>query len=79
MKITITEPAKNKTLNLEAIPESYIGGCTWRIEISHEAPFIVSQETGVWTVIGRTNINPELINQIGIALHPIARYTSFNS
>ncbi|MET3978247.1 hypothetical protein ABIB62_000815 [Mucilaginibacter sp. UYP25] len=79
MKITINEPVKNKVLKLEATPETYEQGSGWRIDFPDAKSFSVTQETGRWAVIGKSDISPELINRIGIALHPISLYTCFNS
>jgi hypothetical protein len=75
MKITITEPIKHNTIELEATPAKK----GWRIDFPGAASLLLTQETGIWTVVGNKNVNPELIDQIGIALHPIARYTSFKA
>lgn len=76
MRITIKEPVTNNNLNLDARPEDYNGDQGWRIIFPEKDSFVVVQKDGEWNVMDETDINPELINAIGKALHPVARYKS---
>ena len=76
MKITIKEPVTNNNLNLDARPEDYNGDQGWRIIFPEKDSFVVVQKNGEWNVMDETDINPELIDAIGKALHPVARYKS---
>ena len=76
MRITIKEPITNSNLNLDARPEDYNGEQGWRIIFPEKDSFVVVQKDGEWNVMDETDINPELIDAIGKALHPVARYNS---
>ena len=76
MRITIKEPVTNNNLNLDARPEDYNGEQGWRIIFPEKDSFVVVQKDGEWNVMDESDINPALIDAIGKALHPVARYKS---
>lgn len=76
MIITIKEPITNSNINLDARPEDYNGNQGWRIIFPEKDSFVIVQQDGDWTVVDETDINPQLIEAIGKALHPVARYNS---
>lgn len=76
MRIKIKEPVTNSALNLDARPEDYNGEQGWRIIFPEKDSFVIVQRDGEWNVMDESDINPQLIEAIGNALHPVARYNS---
>lgn len=76
MRIKIKEPVTNSELNLDARPEDYNGEQGWRIIFPEKDSFVIVQRDGEWNVMDESDINPQLIEAIGNALHPVARYNS---
>lgn len=76
MRIKIKEPVTNSELNLDARPEDYNGEQGWRIIFPEKDSFVIVQRNGEWNVMDESDINPQLIEAIGNALHPVARYNS---
>ena len=76
MRIKIKEPVTNSELNLDARPEDYNGEQGWRIIFPEKDSFVIVQKDGEWNVMDESDINPQLIEAIGNALHPVARYNS---
>lgn len=76
MRIKIKEPVTNGELDLDARPEDYNGEQGWRIIFPEKDSFVIVQKEGEWNVMDESDINPQLIEAIGNALHPVARYNS---
>jgi len=76
MRIKITEPLTNTELDLDARPEDYNGEQGWRILFPEKDSFVIVQKDGEWNVMDENDINPQLIEAIAKALHPVARYNS---
>ena len=76
MRITIKEPLTKGDLNLDARPEDYNGEQGWRIIFPEKDSFVIVQQNGEWNVMDEPDINPELVANIGKALHSVARYNS---
>ena len=76
MRIKINEPVSQTLLNLNALPEDYNGEQGWRILFPEKDSFVIVQKNGEWQVMDDSDINPQLIEAIAKALHPVARYNS---
>jgi hypothetical protein len=76
MRIKINEPLTNTEVNLDARPEDYNGEQGWRILFPEKDSFVIVQKNGDWQVMDEIDINPRLVDAIGKALHPVARYNS---
>ena len=76
MKVTIKEPQTEREMDLNAEPEDYNGEQGFRIVFPSMDSFVMVQKNGEWNVMDDDTINPELINAIGEALRPLARYNS---
>lgn len=76
MRIKINDPLTKTQLNLAAQPEDYNGEQGWRIIFPEKDSFVIVQKNSEWEVMDESDINPHLIEAIGKALHPVARYNS---
>ena len=76
MRIKINEPITHTDLHLDAVPEDYNGEQGWRILFPEKDSFVIVQKNGDWQVMDDNDINPQLVDAIGKALHPVARYNS---
>ena len=76
MRIKVKGHLDNSDLILDARPEDYNGQQGWRIIFPEKDSFVMVQNSGEWNVMDESDLNPELIEAIGKALHPVARYTS---
>ncbi len=76
MRIVVNEPATGSRLELNAVPEDYNGDQGWRILSPDKDSFVIVEKNGDWHVADETGIHPELIQAIGKALQPKARYNS---
>jgi hypothetical protein len=74
MIITVKEPATHTDIELDAQPEDYNGEQGWRILSPEKESFVMVEKNGSWNVMDDTDINPEFLDAIGQALHPVARY-----
>ena len=72
--VTIKEPATKTAIEIDAQPEDYNGEPGWRILFPSKDSFVMVEKNGRWKVMDDTDINPELPDAIGNALHPVARY-----
>lgn len=70
--IQVTEPTTKKRISLRAIAEQVAGASYWRIHFPQNNTLLISQESGQWKVTGETSIDPDLLNEIGKQLHPLA-------
>jgi hypothetical protein len=76
MRITIKEPVTKSPLNLDVRPEDYNGDQGWRVLFPEKDSFVMVQKDGEWNVMDESDINPQLVDAIAKALHPVARYNS---
>lgn len=76
MRIKIKDPMTQAEINLGAQPEDYNGEQGWRIIFPEKDSFVIVQKDSEWEVMDESDINPQLIEAIGKALHPVARYNS---
>ncbi|MBS7563642.1 hypothetical protein KHS38_04425 [Mucilaginibacter sp. Bleaf8] len=74
MIITVKEPATHTDIELDAQPEDYNGEQGWRILSPDKDSFVMVEKNGQWNVMDDADINPEFLDAIGKALHPVARY-----
>ncbi|WP_158826483.1 hypothetical protein [Mucilaginibacter lacusdianchii] len=74
MIITVKEPATHTDIELDAQPEDYNGEQGWRILSPEKDSFVMVEKDGQWNVMDDADINPEFLDAIGKALHPVARY-----
>ena len=58
----------------EKIKEAYI----WRIIFPKNETIFISQLNGQWKAIGKLIISHDLLNEIGINLHPLAILNTLN-
>ncbi|MEJ7779898.1 MAG: hypothetical protein WKF68_09910 [Daejeonella sp.] len=76
MKILVKDPVTNGEIEMDAEHEEYNGEDGWRINSIEHGTFILLENGGEWKVAEGRNLVPELVQEIGIALHPLARYNS---
>lgn len=76
MRITIKEPITKGDLELDAIPEDYNGEQGWRIIFPEKDSFVIVHQNGDWNVMDEPDINPELVADIGRALHSASRFNA---
>lgn len=74
MIITVKEPATHTDIQLDAQPEDYNGEQGWRILSPEKDSFVMVEKNGQWNVMDDADINPDFLDAIGQALHPVARY-----
>jgi hypothetical protein len=74
MIVTVKEPATKTVIEVDAQPEDYNGEQGWRVLFPSKDSFVMVEKDGRWNVMDDTDINPELLDAIGDALHPVARY-----
>jgi len=74
-RITVKEPLTGETLVLSAQPEDYNGDEGWRIITPDKDSFVLVEKNGTWQVVD-DDIHPEIVETIGKALRPHARYNS---
>lgn len=74
MIITVKEPATHTDIELDAQPEDYNGEQGWRILSPEKDSFVMVEKNGQWNVMDDADINPDFLDAIGQALHPVARY-----
>lgn len=74
MIITVKEPATHTDIELDAQPEDYNGEQGWRILSPDKDSFVMVEKNGQWNVMDDNDLNPDFLDAIGKALHPVARY-----
>ena len=75
MLITVKDPATHQDLELDAQPEDYNGEQGWRILSPTKDSFVMVEKNGQWNIMDDdTDMNPDFLDAIGKALHPVARY-----
>ena len=74
MLINVKNPATHQDLELDVQPEDYNGEQGFRVLSPEKESFVMVEKNGSWNVMDDTDINPEFLDAIGKALHPIARY-----
>jgi len=74
MIVKIKEPATKTDVEIDAQPEDYNGEQGWRILFPSKDSFVMVEKNGRWNVMDDSDINPDLLDAIGNALHPVARY-----
>ncbi len=72
MLIQIKDPVTKAFLNIMATPEVAAGIACWRIDLPQNDSILITQETGQWKSVHGKSIEPELLDEIGKALHPLA-------
>lgn len=77
MQIQVTEPYCHQLIELNAMPGMMNGLNGWRICFPHKFAFFITQRNGQWRVMDDLNIHPELLDEIGKALHPLALANCF--
>lgn len=68
MKFTVTEPETGIPLEMEAKPERLIGEQGYRITCANGSSFFICSKLGTWRVLDNHHIDPELLEEIGLAL-----------
>ncbi len=76
MKIVVHDPVTNADLEMDAEQQEYKGQNAWRLDSAEHGSFILLENNGDWKAAENRNLVPELVREIGIALHPLARYNS---
>lgn len=74
MLINVKDPATHQDLELDVQPEDYNGEQGFRVLSPEKESFVMVEKNGSWNVMDDTDINPEFLDAIGKALHPVARY-----
>ncbi len=75
MELIIKDPQNEAELRLDVEPEDYNGEQGVRVIYPSKDSFVMVYRGDTWEVMDEDYINPELIEVIGKALHPRARYT----
>ncbi|GAB3171708.1 hypothetical protein [Telluribacter humicola] len=78
MELLIKDPHNDAELRLSVEPEDYNGEQGVRIVYPNKDSFVMVQKDGDWEVVDEDFVNPELIEVIGKALQPRARYNSLS-
>ena len=76
MKILVKDPITNGKIEADGVHEEFNGEDAWKITSLGHGTFILLENGGEWKVAEGRNLVPELVKEIGISLHPLARYNS---
>ena len=76
MKILARDPITNGKIEVNAVHEEFKGEDAWKITSLEHGTFILLENGGEWKVAEGRNLVPELVKEIRISLHPLARYNS---
>jgi hypothetical protein len=74
MLINVKDPATHQNLELDVQPEDYNGEQGFRVLSPEKESFVMVEKDGSWNVMDDADINPDFLDAIGKALHPVARY-----
>jgi hypothetical protein len=74
MLINVKDPATHQDLELDVQPEDYNGEQGFRVLSPEKDSFVMVEKNGSWNVMDDTDINPDFLDAIGKALHPVSRY-----
>lgn len=78
MLIKIKDPAGRNELKVEATEEQINGRKIWRIVFPKNETFFITCLNGQWKPVGKLIISYDLLNEIGIKLHPLAIINTLN-
>ncbi len=76
MDVIIKDPRNNQQVKLTAEPEDYNGEQGLRIVFPEKDSFVMVYRNDEWEVVDEEFVNPDLVEIIGKALHPRARYSA---
>ena len=76
MDVIIKDPRNHKEVKLTAEPEDYNGEQGLRIIFPEKDSFVMVYRNDDWEVVDEEFVNPDLVEIIGKALHPRARYSA---
>jgi hypothetical protein len=76
MDVIIKDPRNNNEVHLTAEPEDYKGEQGLRIIFPDKDSFVMVYRNEDWEVVDEDFVNPDLVEIIGKAIHPRARYSA---
>jgi hypothetical protein len=78
MMIKITDPEGLHEIKIQATEEKIDGRPIWRIVFPKNEIVFITRLNGQWKSIGKLMISYDLLNEIGIKLHPLAIMNTLN-
>jgi len=78
MIIKIKDPVGRNELKVEATEEQINGRKIWRIVLPKNETVFITCLNGQWKSVGKLIISYDLLNEIGIKLHPLALINTLN-
>lgn len=72
MVIKIKDPDGRHDLKVQATEVEIEGRNVWRVVLPKNETFFITRRNGQWQSVGQLIISYDLLNEIGIKLHPLA-------
>lgn len=78
MLIKIKDPKGCNELKIQATEEQINGLKAWRIVFPKNETIFITRLNGQWKSVGKLIVSYDLLNEIGIKLHPLAIINTLN-